>query len=189
MGPMNRLALSVLACALLSAAVPACADDVDPLDGVSQGAMSASASASGGSSASASGGSASASGGSTGDASGGGTDSGSSGGGAAPSHAVDMQPIWDANCVSACHEPNGSAAMTMLLTPDVSYDSLVNAPASISGLTLVVPGSREDSYLWHKLNNTQADVGGGGLKMPLGGALDAAVLESIGQWIDQGAQP
>lgn len=182
MGSMDlRAHLSLLAGALLSVALPACADDVDPLDGVSQGAMTAPASASGDASGNASAGS------TGGDATTG--PSGTTGGGEALSHAVDIQPIWDAHCVSACHEPGGSAAMTLLLGAEVAYDALVQGEASVPGLTLVVPESREDSYLWHKLNNTQADVGGGGLKMPLGGALDAADLEAIGLWIDQGAQP
>lgn len=182
---MNRRAgppFLFLACALSAAALPACVDDVDPLDSATQGAASASASGSGGSGNS----SATSAGSSTGDATGGGT----TGGGAGLSHAADIQPIWDAKCVSACHETGGAAATILLLTEGDAFAALVDAQSpSIPGLTLVVPGDRESSYLWHKVNGSQADVGGGGLKMPIGGSLDASDLETIGQWIDEGAKP
>lgn len=168
------------------AALPACAEDVDPLDSVTQGATAASASgsASGGSNGSAS------SAGSTGDGTGGGTGGGTTGGGGALSHAVDIQPIWDAKCVSACHEVGGAAELSLLLSEGDAYAAILSAPSpSVPGLTIVVPGDRDNSYLWHKINGTQADIGGGGLKMPIGGALDIADIETIGQWIDEGAQP
>lgn len=114
------------------------------------------------------------------------------GGGMALSHATDIQPLWDTLCVTGCHDANGSGTnLTMLmLTPDVAYTSLIDKPANQApALVLVKPGSRDDSYLWHKLNNTQAAVGGSGVKMPLGKPITDEEIEMIGQWIDEGALP
>lgn len=111
-------------------------------------------------------------------------------GGMALSHAKDIQPLWDKLCVTGCHDPGGSGTnLTMLqLTPELAYDSLVDKPAQQApSLMLVAPGSRDDSYLWHKLNNNQAAVGGSGVKMPLGKAITDEEIELIGQWIDADA--
>jgi len=57
-------------------------------------------------------------------------------------------------------------------------------------LNRIEPGDSAKSYLWHKINGTQADVGGGGSNMPLGaGALPQATLDIINEWIAGGAQP
>lgn len=105
------------------------------------------------------------------------------------SHDADIQPIWDANCVTACHTTGGSGAMYILFDSDPYSQIVDKMSVSYPALTLVTPGSRDDSYLWHKLNGSQVEAGGGGSKMPLGPALSADDLEKIGQWIDQGAKP
>lgn len=193
-GSMNHRARtpSLFLFASVLAGPPACGDDVDPLDSASSGSASpsASASASGGSSASASGGSASASGGtdggSTGDATGG---SGSTGVAGQLSHAADIQPIWDKYCMAACHEAGGSGAGSLLMDGD-DYDALVGVAAlGLPTMDLVAPGDRLTSYVWHKLSGTQMEVGGAGSKMPLGMAMTQEELDTIGQWIDEGAQP
>lgn len=116
--------------------------------------------------------------------------SGTTGMAAELSHDLDIQPIWDANCVMACHEPAGSAASSVLLTPGEAYDGLVDKNSiAFPSLVHVVPGNRDDSYLWHKINNTQLEFGGGGSKMPLGGMLSSDDITKIGEWINQGAKP
>ena len=177
--------------ASLLAGPSACGDDVDPLDSVSGGSASASASASasGGGSASASGGSASGGtdGGSTGAATTGA--SGSTGMAGQLSHAADIQPIWDKYCMAACHEAGGSGAGSLLMDGD-DYDALVGVAAlGLPSMDLVAPGDRMTSYVWHKLGGTQMEVGGTGSKMPLGMAMTQEELDTIGQWIDEGAQP
>jgi hypothetical protein len=105
------------------------------------------------------------------------------------SHAADIQPIWDANCVTACHTTGGSAQTYILFDMD-AYGQIVDKPSgSYPALTLVTSGDRDASYLWHKLNGTQVEAGGGGSKMPLAGMLSADDLEKVGSWIDQGAKP
>lgn len=111
-------------------------------------------------------------------------------GGVAVDYAADIQPIWDANCTTGCHTAGGTAATWFLITPDVSYDSIVDKPSiSFGSLTLITPGDRDASYLWHKINNTHFEAGGGGTAMPPppATALGSADLDKIGAWIDAGA--
>ena len=107
------------------------------------------------------------------------------------SYAADIQPIWDANCVTACHSPGGSAVSFLDLSGD-SYANVVGAmSASVPSLTLVIAGDAENSYLVHKLNGTQAAAGGGGSAMPSppNDPLDAATIATIETWINDGAAP
>lgn len=115
-------------------------------------------------------------------------------GGSALSHAVDIQPIWDAHCVTACHEAGGEWAILDL--SDDAYDDIVDINAATFGLAEhVVPGEVEESYLWHKINGTQVDFGGNGLAMPKAPANGEATmltqeeLDTIEAWIAGGALP
>jgi hypothetical protein len=45
----------------------------------------------------------------------------------------------------------------------------------------------ENSYLYHKITGTQASVGGSGERMPRGGQLSDAEIQTIRAWIAQGA--
>lgn len=108
------------------------------------------------------------------------------------SYTADVQPIWDANCTTSCHVAGGTGATWFLITPDESYEAIVGKNSlSFSSLVLVDPGDRENSYLWHKINGTHVDVGGGGTQMPPPPAemLSSDDLNTIGAWIDQGANP
>jgi hypothetical protein len=109
----------------------------------------------------------------------------------AVSYTVDIQPIWDMRCVTGCHVEGGSGFLSadLLLTPEKSYAQLVGVMSVGSpGLSRVAATDPEGSYLWHKLNNTQVDVNGGGSQMPVGG-LPADQIAKIEQWIDEGAKP
>lgn len=101
----------------------------------------------------------------------------------------DIQPIWDASCVVGCHTDGGSKA-DLPLGPGMSHGSLVGAQSvQLASMKIVEPGDPDNSYLWHKLNGTQADVGGSGLSMPFGAMLDGPELEKIETWILDGANP
>lgn len=110
---------------------------------------------------------------------------------AAPGLAADIVPIFSASCVIGCHTRGGSSADTgVILTPEDAYASLVGVMSpSVPGLALVEPGDLAGSYLWHKLKDTYQEVGGVGLKMPLGSTLPPDDLETIEQWIVGGALP
>ncbi len=103
-------------------------------------------------------------------------------------YVADIQPIWDARCVIGCHTPGGSQA-AIPLDPDVSYDTLVGKPSvQLKSMNMVEPGDLNASYLWHKLNKKQAEVGGSGAQMPLGGMLSADELAKVETWISDGAE-
>jgi len=104
---------------------------------------------------------------------------------------ADIQPIWDLRCVAGCHIETGSAQTNgPILTAEKSYADLVDAPSpTVPGIDEVEPGDTSKSYLWHKVNNTQASVAGLGLQMPLGGMLSADELATIEAWITAGAKP
>lgn len=56
-------------------------------------------------------------------------------------------------------------------------------------MSLVEPGSAQDSYLWHKVSGTQGSVGGKGKAMPPKKGLGPEEADLIAAWIDGGAQP
>ena len=104
---------------------------------------------------------------------------------------TDIQPIWDMRCLVGCHIEGGNGALTtgLILSADLSHASLVDA-MSVGGSSLVrvAPGDYENSYLWHKIMNTQVDVGGSGYQMPIGGLPEEEVAK-IEAWIEAGAKP
>ncbi|MGH1340080.1 MAG: hypothetical protein ACRBN8_00910 [Nannocystales bacterium] len=116
-----------------------------------------------------------------------------------PSHATDIQPIWDANCVEGCHEPGGVWQSTDL-TSAAAYDALVDADGiqtmALTDVSLVIPEDTANSYLLNKLRGTQEDIAGlaAGTRMPQGegGAevppLSDAEIELVEQWVACGAE-
>jgi len=107
------------------------------------------------------------------------------------SYTADVQPLWDARCVTGCHEPGGGGLLTsgLDLSPALSYAQLVGVMSvGAPALSRVAASDSMGSYLWHKLNNTQVDVGGSGNQMPVGG-LPPGDLATIKSWIDGGALP
>jgi hypothetical protein len=102
-----------------------------------------------------------------------------------PSHAEHVAPIWAASCL-ACHTgPSSSEALAL----DAGAEALVGMASLQAPMDLVVPGSLERSYLWHKLNDSQANVAGHGTVMPIGGRLGVRDLDTIAAWILGGALP
>jgi hypothetical protein len=72
---------------------------------------------------------------------------------------------------------------------DTAFANIVDAPSNGSPLDHIEPGDHMSSYIWHKVNGTHLDVGGGGGKMPQGGELPQDQIDTIAQWIDEGALP
>jgi hypothetical protein len=105
------------------------------------------------------------------------------------SFCAQVQPIFTANCAfSGCHA-GASPQLGQNLSPGQAYASIVNVPSvEAPALDRVEPFDPETSYLVHKLEGTQASVGGSGGLMPLGqGALPAADIQLIRAWITEGA--
>lgn len=107
------------------------------------------------------------------------------------SHAADIQPIWDARCTSACHEPGGAVGAVLDLSGD-AYDNIVdvNSP-TVVGAKLIAPGDTAASYLVAKIEDTHIAFGGSGSKMPPAGQteLTAAEIQTIKDWVTAGAMP
>ncbi len=108
-----------------------------------------------------------------------------------PSHAADIQPIWDANCVAACHEAGGSW-QAVDLSPGIAYESIVESEGTLSqiqGLNLVEPGDTTTSFLFLKIQGTQTGAGPGNERMPLSAnPLSDDNIALIEQWIACGAE-
>jgi mono/diheme cytochrome c family protein len=100
--------------------------------------------------------------------------------------ASTVQPIFDANCVS-CHQ-SGAAQQGLNLESGSSYAAIVNHRSTVVDRALVVPGSPGGSYLLLKVLGTQGEVGGKGVRMPMGGDLTAADIQSLRDWIAAGAK-
>lgn len=120
-----------------------------------------------------------------------GSESGSDESGAPAVDYMEIQLIWDTRCVAGCHIESGIAQTSgPILTAEKSYAEIVDAASkTVPGIVQVKAGDVDASYLWHKINGTQANVGGLGLKMPLGGMLSAEDLAKIEAWINAGAKP
>ncbi len=95
------------------------------------------------------------------------------------SFSADVQPIFNQACVS-CHPNSGN----LDLTATNAYNQLVNVNASGYSGKRVVPGDAENSILYKKIDGS----GAYGSNMPLGGSLSNAQINTIKQWIDEGAQ-
>ena len=97
------------------------------------------------------------------------------------SFATDIQPIFDAHCVS-CHGAGASGGLD--LRAAATPGSLVNVAATSYAGARVVPGDPHVSVLFLKLEGDPST----GARMPFGGAvLDPALRLLIHDWIEQGA--
>ena len=104
------------------------------------------------------------------------------------SHAVDIQPIWDASCTSGCHPGNDSM---LSLEAEFAWKTMVGIPSvEIPLMDRVEPGEPDQSYLVHKIEDTHLDVGGMGFAMPsFSDLLAEDDIQLVRDWIEQGAAP
>src|SRR5258706_4298859 len=100
--------------------------------------------------------------------------------------ASTVQPLFDANCVS-CHQ-SGAAQQGLSLESGSSYAAIVNHRSTVVDRALVVPGSPTSSYLLLKVLGTHGEVGGKGVRMPMGGDLPSADIQRLRDWIAAGAK-
>ena len=99
---------------------------------------------------------------------------------------VSVQPFINMAC--NCHQSEPLMA-PFSLKPGDAYKNMVNVPSSqLMRMLIVKPGSTQDSYLWHKINNTHLDVGGSGQVMPSNIPLNADEKKIFERWILGGAQ-
>jgi hypothetical protein len=89
--------------------------------------------------------------------------------------------------VSECGGCHGGADPESNLRFD-TRENLLSLESTQTDLMLVEPGAHIDSYLWHKLANTQLIAGGSGSAMPQGAQLDPVDIDIVAEWIDAGAE-
>ncbi len=113
------------------------------------------------------------------------------GNGGSATLSADVQPIFTSNCATAgCHVGNNPPPIGqgMDLSSGNTVSNTVNVLAAGASLDRIEPGNPDQSYLVHKIEGTQSQVGGGGGRMPLGGsALSATEIATIRSWIAAGA--
>lgn len=106
-----------------------------------------------------------------------------------PSFESDVQPIFTKRCVvGGCHTL-GSQQGALALDSTVAYDQLVGVPAttSVDPYDRVEPGNAANSWLVRRLHPDPAQRGGQP-RMPLAASpLTDNQLQTIVNWIDQGA--
>ncbi len=91
-----------------------------------------------------------------------------------------VQAVFDGNCLG-CHGSSGD----LNLAEAVSFQNLVDIPASGYAAARVLPGVPDSSVLWHKISGS----GVYGPAMPIGGSLTHSELDIIFDWISDGAPP
>lgn len=103
------------------------------------------------------------------------------------SFSAQVQPIFTEHCVS-CHSAEGAQG-GLILAASSAYEDIVGVPSDQSELLLVKASDPQGSYLIHKLEGTQAVVGGYGAQMPAyEDPLPTEDIDLISQWIAQGAK-
>lgn len=117
----------------------------------------------------------------------GGNNGGGNGGGT-PTLSATIQPILTMNCaLSGCHA-GSQPAQGMNLSTGQTFSNTVNVGSNqLPSMDRIEPGQPDLSYLVHKIQGTQAGVGGSGNRMPLGGQLTQSQIDLIRAWIAAGA--
>lgn len=102
--------------------------------------------------------------------------------------AATVQPFIDKAC--NCHQSTPVLMAPFSLKAGEAYQQLVNVPSmQLPSMVRVKPGSTAQSYLWHKLDGTQLQVGGSGMIMPYTFPLSADERMIFERWINAGALP
>ena len=104
------------------------------------------------------------------------------------SFATHIQPIFNSNCTTACHQAGGTASTFLILTNDVAFTNLVNKSSTqtTGGGLIVKPGDSANSVLYQRISGT--GLAGGEQTMPQNRSLLTSVDQTfIKTWIDEGA--
>jgi hypothetical protein len=105
-------------------------------------------------------------------------------GGFAPDFSAIQANVFSPTCATSTCHAGGAPAAGLNLESANSYTMLVGIQSSQdAGLMRVQPGDPDNSYLIQKLEGTAS----GGGSMPPSGALDQATIDTIRQWITDGA--
>ncbi len=102
---------------------------------------------------------------------------------------TDIEPFLDGTCATeGCHDAV-TASAGLSLQQGHSRANLVNVQSiEVPSMVRVRPGRADSSYLVHKLQGTQGEVGGSGDRMPKNRAPNPTFIAKLIEWIRQGAQ-
>jgi len=102
--------------------------------------------------------------------------------------AATVEPLIGQAC--NCHQTEPILMAPFSLKRGEAYGNLVDKPSSeLPSMMLVSPGALNQSYLWHKINDTQLEVGGSGTVMPSTVPLNDEEKRVFERWIAAGAPP
>jgi len=102
--------------------------------------------------------------------------------------ATTVQPFINKAC--NCHQSTPILMAPFSLKVGEAYGNLVNVPSiQVPAMMRIKPGSTDQSYLWHKVDGTQLQVGGSGTIMPATLPLSADEKLIFQRWIAAGAPP
>ena len=109
------------------------------------------------------------------------------------SFAAQIEPLLNTTCATAgCHgnPPTRPNNKPMSLSTGLSYDNIVNVSAGeLATMMRIRPSKPDSSYLVHKIQGTQATVGGMGQRMPLNlTPLTQVQIDMIRTWVTEGAK-
>lgn len=108
--------------------------------------------------------------------------------GAGDGYAATVEPFIHKAC--NCHQSSPILMAPFSMKPGEGYANLVNAPSiQVRTMMRIKPGDPSQSYLWHKVNGTQAEVGGSGQIMPSTFPLNDSEKAIFERWIMAGAPP
>jgi hypothetical protein len=91
-------------------------------------------------------------------------------------YASQIQPIFNANCVS-CHRGTSGVNLS-------NYNSVMSSVGNQYGKNIVIPGDATNSPLYNKLQPSPEH----GSRMPNASGLSATNIELIRNWINEGAK-
>jgi hypothetical protein len=102
--------------------------------------------------------------------------------------AAAVQPILTRSCAfDGCHA-GSNPQLGMDLSEGAAYGNLVRVSSvQVPRLQRVAPSAPDSSYVILKLEGDAGTVGGVGTRMPLGGALTQAQIDTIRAWVGRGA--
>jgi len=96
---------------------------------------------------------------------------------------ADVQPIINSQCTN-CHT-NGGSRGGLSLDAGNTFNNLVNQPNNCGNLDLIVPDQPSSSHFVRKVQRTNITCGSA---MPPASPLTSAQVDTIVDWVCQGAQ-
>lgn len=95
---------------------------------------------------------------------------------------AEVQMLFDTHC-DVCHM-DGRRDGTLALDAPFLATTLGAMSEQLREMAIITAGDRQQSYLFHKVNDTHLQIGGAGLRMPVETGLCVSDIERLGLYID-----